>query len=339
MELIDRYLHAIRPWLALGSPRDEILRELSEDIRCEVDERRGERDEIPERELVEILKARGHPMAVAARFGQGDSLVGPRLFPIFRLVVTIGMGYGLLPVLAAVSLFMAIRSNHPFVTGVEAVLSSLQIAFMVLGVIVTVFAILERYAKDSELSVEWDPRRLPRVRDEREKLRWHALGIAAGNTVLAIAFSSIAAGLPVLLPGIQNAMLGGAFPGPEFKAMYEATWRLVVALALVNVAAAVTMVVRPALARTCTLAVAAANAILGTIMIAASSSHLPAALQVQALFDGARAVKAAGPSVDAQQLGALLGPGLDGLAVIFLLAWGIGCLISALVEAWRYAKL
>ena len=339
MELIDRYLHAIRPWLPLGSPRDEILRELSEDIRSEVDERRGGRDEIPERELVEILKARGHPVAVAARFGQGDSLVGPRLFPIFRLIVTIGMGYGLLPVLAAASLFMAIRSSHPVVAGIEALLSSLNIAFMVFGVIVTVFVILERYAKDSELTVEWDPRRLPRVRGAREEFRWHAVGIAAGNTVLAIAFTSIAAGLPLLLPGIQDATLAGAFPGPALKSMYESTWRLVVALALLNVAAAVIMLARPALARTCTLVVAAANAILGTIMMAASAPHWPTALQVSALADAARAMKAAGPAIDARQLGVLFGPSLDALAVIFLLAWGIGCLISAFVEAWRYTQL
>lgn len=339
MELIERYLHAIRPWLPLGSPRDEILRELSEDIRSEVDERRGDRTEIPEPELVAILKARGHPVAVAARFGPGDALVGPRLYPIFRLVVRIAVGYVLLPVLAVVCVFAALRSSHPFGTGIESLLSSVQVVFTMLGVVVTVFAILERYAKDTELAVEWDPRRLPRVRKDGEEHRCHAWGVAIGNVVLAILFASFALRYPLLLPGIENLMLGGALPGPAMSAMLDSTWRLVVALALVNAAAASAMLVRPEMARASTLVIASATALLGAVMITASMPHWDAVLQVATLGEGMRAVKAAGPSIDARQLGMLLGPAFDAIAVLFFLGWGAGCLVSALVEAWRYAKL
>lgn len=338
MELVDRYLHAIRPWLPLGAPRDEILRELSEDIRSQVDEQRGERGELTESEMVAILKARGHPMAVAAQYGRGDALIGRGLFPIFRLVVTIA-SYGLLPALAVMSIARTIASPHPLAAAVAALLESVQMVFMTLGVIVAVFVVLERYGKPSDLAVEWDPRRLPRARNEGPRLRLHALGVVAGNAVLAIAYASFASSLPLLLPGIHDAMLAGAFPGPELKAIFDATWQLVVALALVNVAAGAAMALRRELARTCTIVVASANAILGTVMIASVLPHWASAMQVKGLVEGARAVKAAGPSVDAAQLGQLLGPALDSLSLIILLAWGIGCLLEALVEAWRSAKL
>lgn len=338
MELIDRYVHAIRPWLPLGAPRDEILRELSEDIRSEVDERRGERAEIPEAELVAILKARGHPMVVAARFGAGEALIGPRFFPMFRLVARVALGYVLFPVLLVLSAFAALRSAHPLAAGVQAVFSSMNFALMMLGMIVVIFAVLDRYAT-SALAVEWDPRRLPRVRGPRDTLRWHAIGIAVGNFVLAIAFASFARGLPLLLPGVHDAMLAGAFPGPSLSAVFDATWRVVVALALVNVGAAATMIAHPALARHCTLAIAAANAIMGAVVLAAVMPYLGSIMEVASLGKGLHAAKAAGAPVSAQQLGVFLGPALDAAAVISLFAWGIGSLLSALTEGWRFAKL
>jgi hypothetical protein len=339
VELIDRYLHAIRPWLPLRAPRDEILRELSEDIRSEVDERRGERAEIPEAELVAILKARGHPMAVAARFGPGEALIGPRFYPIFRLVATVALGYVLLPLLLVVSAWSAVRSSHPFEAGVQAMFSSLQAALMFLGVLVAVFAVLDRYASASSAALEWDPRRLPRVRDAREKLRWHAIGIAVGNIVLAVAFASFASGLPLRLPGVHDAMLSGAFPGPAMTAVFEGSWRMVVALALMNVGAASTIIVQPALARHGTLVIAAVNAIMGALVLAAAMPYLGSIGEVASFGPGIRAAKAAGVGVDARQLGALLGPSLDAAAVIFLFAWGIGCLVSAITETWRFARL
>jgi hypothetical protein len=339
MELIDRYLHAIRPWLPLGAPRDEILRELSEDIRSEVDERRGERAEIPESELVSILKARGHPMAVAARFGAGESLIGARFYPIFRLVTTVALGYVLIPVLFLASMIRAFTSTHPVTAGIESLLGSMQFAFMFLGVIVTVFVILERYADESALAVNWDPRRLPRVRSRSEKLRWHALGIAVGNLVLAVAFASFALGLPHLLPGINEATLDGAFPGPALSAVFDGTWRMVVALALVNVGAGFTLVAQPVLARPCILAIAAANAILGAVMIAAVMPHFGLMADISAISEGMRTLKAAGPTVNAHELGVAVGPAIDAYSMIFLLAWGLGCLVSALAEGWRFSRL
>jgi hypothetical protein len=201
---------------------------------------------------------------------------------------------------------------------------------------------LERYAKTSDLAVEWDPRRLPRVpreRDAAEKLRWNAAGILIGNVVLAIIFASFGRGYPLLIPIIYDATMGGALPGPETTAMFDSIWRMVVALALVNVAAAAIMIARRDLARPCTLAVASANAILGAIILAAVSPHWGSVLEAGAIAHGVQAVKAAGASMDAHQLGVLLGPALDGVGAIFLLAWGLGCLGSAIAEAWRFSRL
>ena len=338
MELIDRYIHAIRPWLPLGRTRDEILRELSEDIRSEVDERRGAREEIPESELIAILKARGHPMAVAARFGSGAALIGPRFYPIFMLVARIVLGYVLLPIFAIYMLVRMFQSAHPFLTGIESLLLSANFGFTMLGVIVFVFVILERYVDASELAVPWDPRQLPRVRNAHDQLRWHAIGMAVGNGIVAMAYASCSAHLPMLWPGIENLMMGGAFPGPALSAIFDATWRMVVALSLVIAGCASIIIVQPALARPSTLVIAAANAILGALVLAAVLPYM-GSLEFAAIGEGLRGLRAAHHVVGPQELGLLLGPAFDALAVVFFIAWGISCLVSAAVEGWRYNKL
>src|SRR5262249_4415745 len=128
-------------------------------------------------------------------------------------------------------------------------------------------------------------------------------------------------------------------PGPALSAVFDGTWRLVVALALVNVGAGSTLVVQPALARPCTLAIAAANAILGAVIIAAVMPHFRAMADIRAIVEAMQALRAAGTAGNAHDMGLAIGAAVDAYAMIFLLAWGLGCLVSALAEAWRYSRL
>ena len=77
MELLDRYLQAVRFWLP-RKRQEDITRELAEDLRSEIEEKEaslGRR--LTDAELELILRRWGAPMTVAVRYLPGQYLVGP----------------------------------------------------------------------------------------------------------------------------------------------------------------------------------------------------------------------------------------------------------------------
>ncbi len=64
MELIDRYLHAVKFWLP-SKQKDDIIAELSEDIRSQIEDAEAELGhKLSDAEVEPILKRCGSPMAV-----------------------------------------------------------------------------------------------------------------------------------------------------------------------------------------------------------------------------------------------------------------------------------
>jgi hypothetical protein len=68
VEALDRYLEAVRGYLPRAQ-RADIVAELAEDLRSEIEERQAAAGRaLSEGEVMALLKQRGHPMAVAERF-------------------------------------------------------------------------------------------------------------------------------------------------------------------------------------------------------------------------------------------------------------------------------
>ncbi|MGH9718901.1 MAG: hypothetical protein ACRD8O_01700, partial [Bryobacteraceae bacterium] len=87
MNLLDRYLHAVKFWLPAGQQED-ILAELSEDIRSEIEDKEaGLGRKLDEDGVAAILKKRGRPILVASRYLPQQSLIGPALMPAYRFVL------------------------------------------------------------------------------------------------------------------------------------------------------------------------------------------------------------------------------------------------------------
>jgi len=87
MELIDRYLQAVKFWLPKNQKQD-IIAELSEDLGSQIEDREAElRRKLSESEVADLLKQRGRPVLVANRFLPQESLIGPVLFPIYLFVL------------------------------------------------------------------------------------------------------------------------------------------------------------------------------------------------------------------------------------------------------------
>src|ERR1700761_5846160 len=99
MELVDRYLHAVSFWLP-EDQHDDIVAELREDIHSEIEERESELGRpLTRLEAEALLKRRGNPVVVAQRYLPQRFLIGPRLFPMYCLVLKIALPAFALPTL------------------------------------------------------------------------------------------------------------------------------------------------------------------------------------------------------------------------------------------------
>ncbi|TCS13185.1 hypothetical protein EV278_11052 [Caulobacter sp. BK020] len=98
MDLLDRYLAAVAALLPRAQ-REDIVAELRDILLNRLEEKEAERGrplEASEREAV--LRAFGHPIAVAGRYGASRTLIGPELYPFYIFAVK-----GLLILAAAVT--------------------------------------------------------------------------------------------------------------------------------------------------------------------------------------------------------------------------------------------
>jgi hypothetical protein len=186
MELLDRYLHAVKFWLPKGQ-QDDIIAELSEDLRSQIEDRETKLTrKLQDDEVAEILRERGRPLLVANRYLPQRSLIGPVLFPIYVLVLKIAAVCFLAPrLLVLLGFFIFDPKYHAAGVGVwiTRMWSELWVGgFVTFGIVTMVFAVLESQTKSGWLE-KWDPRKLPKVRDTRR--------IPRASSVFEVAFGII----------------------------------------------------------------------------------------------------------------------------------------------------
>jgi hypothetical protein len=172
MELLDRYLHAIEFWLPKRQ-RQDIIAELSEDLRSQIDEKEAELGRKLQNEEVEaILKRCGSPLAVALRYQPQQYLIGPTLFPIYRFVLALLVAGCVVPQFLVWLGFLIVDPAHRGYLHIENLgLTVVFFAFFTtLG-----FAILERNGAMQERLNTWNPRKLPAVGDPNRIPRSNSL--------------------------------------------------------------------------------------------------------------------------------------------------------------------
>ena len=145
MDLLDRYLNAVRIWLP-AAQEDDLIAEMGEDIRSEIEDREatlGRR--LSQDELAALLKQRGHPMRAAARYLPPRYLIGPALYPVYMLVMRLVMFWVVLPICIFVALPIAIvTAADPALAGIKSLLDSAMGCVFAVGLITLAFAIIER---------------------------------------------------------------------------------------------------------------------------------------------------------------------------------------------------
>ena len=194
MQLLERYLQAVKFWLP-KEQKEDIIAELSEDIRSQTDEKEAELGrKLNEVELESILKQRGRPILVANRYLPQEHLIGPVLFPIYRLVLKIVMLCYVVPWTVAWIALLIFNSGyaakfvgHSWFEMLGSLWASLWgTAFLAAGTVTLVFAVLERVQRKSHFLEEWNPRKLPPVNNPNLISRFNSIVELAANLFFCV---------------------------------------------------------------------------------------------------------------------------------------------------------
>jgi hypothetical protein len=173
--LIDTYVSEVGRRLPRNTRRDieAEIRSILQDMLDERSQKSGK--PVDEEMTLEVLKAYGAPEKVAATYQGERYLIGPRLYPIFTLVLRIALT--VIGVLAAIGLGVAVYQTtltplNAFETIFKAIANFIATAFTALGNIVIIFAIIEWALFRAGAKVdfkglpkekEWDPRSLTKL--------------------------------------------------------------------------------------------------------------------------------------------------------------------------------
>lgn len=244
IELVDRYLQAVRFWLP-KTQQEDIIAELSEDLHSQIEEKETELGHaLSESEIEAILRQRGRPVLVANRYLPQRSLIGPVLFPIYTFVMKVVALCYLVPWvlvwIGMMSLSSSYRAEHTSAGWLNAILSAgsslWSVALVALATVTLVFAVLERVQENSGLLGQWNPRKLPPVRNPRHIPRAGSLIEIVVNLIF-VGWWIDAMSSPVILDR------------PEIRIVLSPLWRQFfwgfLLLALVNAALAAVNFARP----------------------------------------------------------------------------------------------
>lgn len=202
MNLIDRYVHEVGRRLP-RKKRADIETELQSTLNDTLDSRiEGEPSE---EDVVQLLKDFGPPTEVAASYhGDGQYLIGPDIYPFFRMVTGIVLVVMTVVQVALQGVLMVFTPGYfPNLTWIFEFAGSLVGAF---GIIVLVFVILQYFGVKPETEdEEWDPRSLPDTIDEDP--------ISASGLVLEMTFGLILVAILLFLPDILG-FIASAGGGP-----------------------------------------------------------------------------------------------------------------------------
>jgi hypothetical protein len=166
MNLIDRYVNAVADRLP-EKMREDLSKEIRSLIEDTLDDRARQTGKpvTDEDLIVEVLRSFGPPEKMAASYLPTRYLIGPRLLPIFWLIVRIGIGITALVSIILLGVNLG-GSSIPFsqvnIMIGKAVTDFCTTAIGVFGNIVFIFAIIELLLPKmaEEKGKVWDPRSL-----------------------------------------------------------------------------------------------------------------------------------------------------------------------------------
>lgn len=168
MDLLDRYVAAVRRNLP-AAKADDIAAELRDVLLERAEAREAALDRpLDTGEWEKLLVEFGHPLVVAGRYRDKQSLIGPELYPFYLYSLKLFGAITLLGV-AVMTVIRAVVNPGDVGQVAGQLLHSLWwAATTVVGTTTIVFALVERYANVQRQLCDWKPADLPEVERNKE---------------------------------------------------------------------------------------------------------------------------------------------------------------------------
>ncbi|THD36098.1 MAG: hypothetical protein E7773_09195 [Sphingomonas sp.] len=241
MDLIDRYLTAIRWNLPRAANADDVIAELRDLIASRVEDHEESLGRpLDDKEISALLRDFGHPLVVAARYGTQQSLIGPDLFPFywFSLKVVLALSVVLLIVSGAGDVLFG---GHPVRAFAQAFGGAWWSLLGNAGLVTLIFAVIERTGWLTDHLNRWSPDQLPDLSDFTVKTKPKSAWEAVFEIAFGIGFILWWVGLvplPIAWSNVQGLTL---IPDPIWTAM----WGPILALMLARLAFNLVQWLRP----------------------------------------------------------------------------------------------
>src|SRR5579871_5766775 len=229
MQPVERYLNNLAKLLP-ADQREDILRELTEDIHSEIEEMESKLGRpLGEAEQIEILKRRGNPLQVAAGYIEnrgvlafGPQLIGPVLFPFYVRVLAFNLG---LTFLILGSIFAALSLSGQPISFASLFSNVLLQLILQLTAVTVIFALVEKRIQENV------------QRKSREVSRFDSIAALIASSVALLWLQSLWT-KPFLIFGPAAAFIAFA---PVWQSVYPPT----VFLMLVGIVRACVNIAQP----------------------------------------------------------------------------------------------
>lgn len=233
MDLLDRYLNAIRWNLPRGVSADDVVAELNDVIASRIEDREEALGRaLTAREISALLRDFGHPLVVAARYGNQQWLIGPDLFPFYWFSLKI--------VLAISGVILIVSGVADAVFGGQSLVRGLAHGFggawwSLLGnagLVTLIFAVIERTGWLTDHLQQWKPEHLPDLSDFKVKPKraWES-GFEAAWGVAFILWWLGLFHLPIVYTNVQGLTLT---PDPIWTNLWAPVLAMLVARLVFN---------------------------------------------------------------------------------------------------------
>ena len=168
MELLDRYLQAVRRYLP-NRRQDDIIAELRANMESQIEDRESELGRpLTQGEFEDLLRKMGSPVLVASRYQPQQYLIGPTFFPLYLWVLRQAMVWTI--IIYSIVMACVIPFTSPNATGVvDALVRIPGVLITVAAWVTIVFVAIEMVASRSpekfpplaNLGPSWNPSSLP----------------------------------------------------------------------------------------------------------------------------------------------------------------------------------
>ena len=182
MQLLDRYLTAVKFWLP-QKQREDIAAELAANLQSEIDDRAAELGRpLNDDEVAALLKQHGSPILVASRYQQehrtvtfGRQLIGPLVFPFYWTALKVTLVLLLIPGVIPAVVLGTQAHGRPLAQLGDALTRVAWLSLPALLLVTLFFAAIDFGLRHFHLlekwGSDWDPRTLPSPTRQAKQVR------------------------------------------------------------------------------------------------------------------------------------------------------------------------